>query len=424
MNILQVGAGGIKIPPKKYGGIELYIYRISKHMVRAGQSVTVADIKESNIDPDIEYIDGIKFVRLHTKTTVISSHSFIVRYILSKINTVFFAFKVSSYIKKGDFDIIHLHGTLIGLILTFLNRKVRERMVYTVHSPSWFMPYLSRLDRLSRTMDYHLMRRVNKVIAMNDLLKQRLIAPGKIKSEKVIMIHAGVETSEFSPNIEANDVRKRYELEGRINILFVGRIAPYKGVEYLVKAANIVVNHFGCKRALFLLVGPLAEHELDKVEHAHYIAKIFSLIKDSDLKANVKLTGAVPYDDLTKLFSACDIFVLPSLAESFPLVTLQAMASAKPVIGTRVAGIPDQIKNGWNGYLVEPANEHQLAERIKYLIDHPEERSRMGLNSKKFAKDQFSWSLISQKILQLYQTSVRGQPNVNRSIKWDEGVPN
>jgi glycosyltransferase involved in cell wall biosynthesis len=82
------------------------------------------------------------------------------------------------------------------------------------------------------------------------------------------------------------------------------------------------------------------------------------------------------------------------------------MASAKPVIGTRVGGIPDQIKDGWNGYLVEPANEHQLAEKIRYLIDHPEERKRMGLNSRQFAEDELDWSRVSQLTLQLYQTMV------------------
>ena len=191
-----------------------------------------------------------------------------------------------------------------------------------------------------------------------------------------------------------------------MTILFVGRIVPYKGVEYLVKAADIVVNDFGRKDALFLLVGPLAEHGLDKVEHGDYIPKIFSFIKDSDLEANVKLTGAVPFDDLTKLFSACDIFVLPSVAETFGMVVSQAMASAKPVIGTRVGSIPVQIKDGWNGYLVEPANEHQLAEKIKYLIDHPEERRRMGLNGRKLAEDKFDWSWVTEQTLQVYQSVI------------------
>ncbi len=245
---------------------------------------------------------------------------------------------------------------------------------------------------------------MGKVIAVSDLLKEKLIATSKVKPGKVVVIHEGVETGKFTPEIDANDVREIYGLEGRITILFVGRIVPYKGVEYLVKAADIVVNDFGYRDVLFLLVGPLAEHGMDKVQYADYIARIFSFIKNSGLEANIKLTGAVSYNDLPSFFAACDIFVLPSLAETFGLVVSQAMASAKPVIGTRIAGIMDQIKDGWNGYLVEPANEHQLAEKIKYLIDHPEQRRRMGLNGRKFAEDEFDWSRVTEQTLDVYQS--------------------
>jgi len=406
MNILQVGTAGIKIPPQKYGAIELYIYCLSKHMVRAGHNVTVVDIKESKADPDIEYMDGIKFVRLHTKKTILSSRNFIIGYVKRRINTLFFTLKVSSYSKKGHFDIIHLHAILISFILVFLNRKLRRKMVYTVHSPAWFMSPVGRLDKMALNMECYLMRRVGKVIARTAPQKAKLIARAKIKPEKVEVLLAGVDIDEFSPEIDTGDIRERYGFEGRVTILFTGRIVPYKGVEYLVRAADIVVNDFGYKKALFLLVGPLAEHETDRAQYADYIANIFSFIKDSGLEANVKLTGAVPYGDLTRLLAAGDIFVLPSLAEFFPLVVCEAMASAKPVIGTRVGGIPDQIKDGWNGYLVEPANEHQLAEKIRYLIDHPEERKRMGLNGRQFAEDELDWSRVSQLTLQLYQTMV------------------
>ena len=407
MNILQVGTGTVKIPPQKYGGIESHIFYTSKHMVRAGHNVTILDIKETKADPDIEYIDGIKFVRLHIKRAGITSRSFIMSYIKSRINTALFALKVSGYIKKSNFDVIHLHATtVIGFILTSINRKLRKRTVYSAYSPFWFMSSLSKLDRLAIIADHSLMQRADKLIIQNDSLKERLIAMGKVTPEKITVIYPGTDTSEFRPDISTSDIKKRYGFEGRMTILFVGRIVPYKGVEYLVRAADIVVNDFGYRDVLFLLIGPLAEHGMDKVEHGDYIANIFSFIKGSDLETNVKLTGAVPSDDLTRLFAACDIFVLPSVAETFGMVVSQAMASAKPVIGTRVGSIPVQIKDGWNGYLVEPANERQLAEKIKYLIGHPEQRKRMGLNGRKFAEDEFDWSRVTEQTLDVYQSVI------------------
>ena len=105
------------------------------------------------------------------------------------------------------------------------------------------------------------------------------------------------------------------------------------------------------------------------------------------------------------MYAACDIFVLPSLAEGDPLVTLEAMASGKPVIGTRVGGIPRQIRDGWNGFLVDPADERQLADRIRYLIDNPDERQIMGANSRRHAQDQFDWKHVAERLSLIYQST-------------------
>ena len=407
VNILQVGTGSIKIPPQKYGGIESHIFYTSKHMVRLGHSVTVIDIKETKSDPDIEYIDSVRYVRLHTRKSGFTSDNFIISYISHRINAALFALRVSAYLKKNSFDIIHLHATtVIGLILTSLNRKMRQKTVYSAYSPFWFMSSLGKLDRLALFADHYVMQRADQLIVQNDSLKERLGDMGKINHEKITLISPGADTSLFRPDIDTTDIRERYGLEGHVTILFNGRIVPYKGVEYLVRAADTVVNKFGYKKALFLLVGPLAEDELDKIEHGDYIAGIFGFIKETGLEVNVKLTGAVPLEELFKLFSACDIFVLPSVAETFGMVVSQAMASAKPAIGTRIGSIPAQIKDDWNGYLVEPANEQQLAEKIKYLIDNPDERQRMGLNGRKLAKDQFDWSRVTEQTLQVYQRVV------------------
>jgi glycosyltransferase involved in cell wall biosynthesis len=79
------------------------------------------------------------------------------------------------------------------------------------------------------------------------------------------------------------------------------------------------------------------------------------------------------------------------------------MASGKPLIGSNVGGIPMQIRDGWNGFLVEPGNERQLAEKIKYLIDHSEERERMGKNSRELAEGEFNWSKIAERYLEVYR---------------------
>ena len=185
-------------------------------------------------------------------------------------------------------------------------------------------------------------------------------------------------------------MRKKYGLEG-ITVMFAGTVTPRKGVMQLIRAAEIL--NLG-KHVLFLIVGNL---DLDR----KYAQKVMEYAKSKGI--NAKFTGFVPYEDLKALYSACDIFVLPSLEEGHGIVLTEAMASGKPLIGSNVGGITMQIKDGWNGFLVKPRNERQLAERIKYLVENEEERRKMGRNSRKLAEEEFDWAKITEKYLKVYE---------------------
>ena len=95
--------------------------------------------------------------------------------------------------------------------------------------------------------------------------------------------------------------------------------------------------------------------------------------------------------------------MVPSITDLGPRVQLEAMASGKPVVGTKVGTMPVWIKNGQNGFLVDPEDERQLAARIKYLIDNPSEAKEMGAYGRKLTEEQFSSDMIAERLLQVYQ---------------------
>jgi glycosyltransferase involved in cell wall biosynthesis len=193
---------------------------------------------------------------------------------------------------------------------------------------------------------------------------------------------------------EVERVRRKYRLEGVV-VMFAGTITPRKGVLELMKATELLNR----RDVLLLVVGNL---DLDK----EYARKVVEYAKDKGI--NAKFTGFIPYEDLKALYSACDVFVLPSFEEGQGVVLLEAMASGKPLIGSKVGGIPMQIKEGWNGFLVEPGDVRQLAERILYLVENEGERMRMGENSRKLAKEKFDWERISERYLKVYEEIVKG----------------
>jgi glycosyltransferase involved in cell wall biosynthesis len=257
-------------------------------------------------------------------------------------------------------------------------------------------------DRIHLQLDAYLMRRVRKVIALSEPAKQRFVSLGKVKSENVCVLPIGVDTDFFRPETQTEEsIRKRYGWQGKLSVLFVGRLASIKGVEYLMRAADIVINQFGHREVLFVLVGP---HTFAGVDKPVDMKKMLDYIGQHEMHDNVILVGSVPRDDTRGLYAACDIFVLPSLAEGDPAVVVEAMASGKPVIGTRVGGTVHKIRDGWNGFLIDPANERQLADRIEYLVLNPEERKRMGANARRFVEDEFDWRILSEKLLHMYES--------------------
>jgi len=274
-----------------------------------------------------------------------------------------------------------------------MNRGLRERIIYTAHIGEerrrFALDSSAPLALRFFSPDLYLMKRVRKSVVLNEPLKEKLIERG-IEEGKLEVIPNGVNVDDFNLSKEEIErVKEKYELN-ETTVMFSGTITPRKGVVYLVKAAKILKEN----NVLFLIVG---NTNLDR----EYANKVMEYAKLRNLK--VRFTGFVPYGDLKALYSACDIFVLPSFGEGDPIALKEALASGKPLVGTKVGGIPAQIKDGWNGFLVAPGNEKQLAEKIRYLMDNPEEREKMGKNSRKLAREEFDWRKIAEKYLKIYE---------------------
>lgn len=400
MNIIQVSGGELRIPADKGGGIEAFIFSISKQQSKMGHNVTILDRKYAQTDPAIEHIDGVNIVRLNAmrfpRFNLTISHM---------LNQVTFALQVQKYLQNTkDIDVIHLQDAGVGFVLAMINKSLRNKLIYTCHSSrrvSGDSPSL--WDSFVFTLENRLVKWVAKVTALNELIGTKLVQGAKIELEKVVVVPQEVDTGAFNPDLNIGDIRLRYGLNGKRVILFVGTINERKGVEYLVKAANIIVNEFSYKDALFLLVGPTETFGLKDGVQTEYLTRILGLIASYGLNQNVKLTGAVAFDDLRKLYVACDIFVLPSLADLAPRVIPEVMACGKPVIASKVGGIPALVEDGRSGFLVEPMDERQLAEKIKYFIDNPAKAVEMEAYGRRLAEEKFSSSKIAERLLEVYQ---------------------
>ncbi len=148
------------------------------------------------------------------------------------------------------------------------------------------------------------------------------------------------------------------------------------------------------------------------IGEGEYKSYLHQLAGNEEVSDRVEFMGAKPHNELVHYYQSCDILVLPSLSnktgtESLGLVLIEGMACGLPVVGTRVGGIPSIINNRENGILVEQKNSDELADAINFLLDHPKESKRMGINASNFARNNFSWDKVSGQFNELYSELLR-----------------
>ena len=395
------------------GSSPYIVYNIAKYTAAMGHDVTILERRWKGLDYR-EELEGIKFERfdLHFCSSIsrkeptrklIKSPVGLLRFILSRTE---FAFKALGYLKKNNFDVVFVYYPFAAIILVTLSRKLRKKMVYREMIGS--AKERLKLDSAKKAStwfkifspDLYLMKRVRKVVMLTESVRSELVATDRIETEKLVVISTGVNTIRFNPYIDIGNIKEKYGLTDKITVLFASTFIRLKGVEYLVKAANIVINEFGYKNVMILLVGDLSVEK----EYVEFMRRV---IEEYKLEKNVKIAGFIPWEDVKRLYVASDIYVLPSLEDSVPTSLLEPLACGKPLVGTDIGGITPLIKEGWNGFLVEPADEKQLAEKIKYLIDHPEKWGEMGKNSRRLAEEEFDWKKIAERYLNVYEEVIR-----------------
>ncbi len=179
--------------------------------------------------------------------------------------------------------------------------------------------------------------------------------------------------------------------DGPPSVLFVGRLVPYKGVEFLIRAlANI-------KARLWIVgSGPLED-------------SLRNLVREKGIADRINFLGQVSDDDLVAYYHACDAFVLPSITtqEMFGLVQLEAMACRKPVISTNLpTGVPWVNQHGKTGYTVSPGNSEELAQAIRCVLASRELRQEMGEAGRARVEQQFTSMKMAEAMLQVYQETL------------------
>ncbi|HOV83061.1 MAG TPA: glycosyltransferase family 4 protein [Methanothrix sp.] len=283
---------------------------------------------------------------------------------------------------KLEYDLIHAHFTYsAGYVGAKLKESSGKGLILTVHEDrNWLMNEIASKDeKLLFTW-----RSCDRIIRVNkadlDMFKAINIDPSRL-----VHIPNGFSSSQFH-SISKKEAREKLNIpEDKPVLLNLAALEPYKGQEYLIRAMKTVTERQ--KDAVLYIVG--------KGSLRGYLQ---SLIDECGLQEQVILAGGdKPPEEIALWMNSCDIFVLPSISESFGIVQLEAMACGKPVVATRNGGSEEIIVDDGLGMLVEPANSNALTEALLRAL----ERDWDSMEIMDYASG-FSWESIAEKIAGVY----------------------
>jgi N-acetyl-alpha-D-glucosaminyl L-malate synthase BshA len=356
-------------PPKWLAGTEIATYNIAKYLAKKGHEVHVITSLDEGLSNDLSHMDQ----RFYVHRIVWQKVSF--------FGIMLFWIKIFFKLRKINPDIIHVQSILIGIPAVISKKILKIPYIVWLRGSDIYIPWTFK-----KSISKFVLKNANALIALTNDMK---IEIEKTCSRKISVIPNGINLGDFE-TLSREKSRSRLQIKDEEKvILYVGTLRPIKGVKYLIKSMKIITKYNA--RILLLLVG-------DGVEKK----KLENLVKELNLIKNIKFIGTILHERIPEYMQASDVFILPSLSEGFPLVSLEAMASGLPIVATNVRGLPEIINNGENGFLVEPKNPEQIAEMVLLLLTDDELRNKISRNNKEKAKD-YNWVSIVERLDELYQ---------------------
>ena len=271
--------------------------------------------------------------------------------------------RVRDTIRAAAPDVVHTQLEFSAVLGIPAARRLGLPTIATLHTLDE-PPPRSRLALHFRLMAWAL-RRARRVIAVSEITRRHYLDRARLRPERVMTIHNGIDPSAFqAPPGERDAARRELGLDASAPVLVTVAVQREpKGIQHMLAALPEVAAAFPAVRYLLVGDGP----------HRRALEGLAARLGVAD---RVVFAGA--RDDVPRLLAVADLFVLPSLTEALPTVVAEAMAAGLPIVATTVGGIPEMVGHGEAALLVPPSDPAALAAAVCRLLANPRQAAAMG----------------------------------------------
>ncbi|MBN2406066.1 MAG: glycosyltransferase family 4 protein [Elusimicrobia bacterium] len=305
--------------------------------------------------------------------------------------------RIKKDLENFEYDYIIFNHPYSAWPVYLSNLFKRCPKIYIFHSP-WHEEYEIRAGKkgigywLRMWMEKKIVKNSDNIVVLSEFMKQKVMKTHKIDAARTSIVPGGIDTERFKPADDINLVRKSLSIpDKRIVLLTVRNLVPRMGLENLITAMRDIVNKH---KNVILLIGG----------RGYLREKLQQQVDESGLAEYIKFLGYIDNELLPSYYQSADIFVLPTrVLEGFGLVTLEALASGTPVLGTPVGGTVEILKKFGSDFMFRDSTPGSMAELInKYIDNIPSEHNVLRKRCRDFINENYSWKIFASEIENVY----------------------
>ena len=375
------------VPDERFGGPQHRILKVAERLrdvdintivvMPQGDKTYSGMLEESNI-PFYQLRSFRRLPNLSNFVGIVLWFSYFIPCIIALIRII----------RSQKVDIVHVNGGLnvqVSLAAKLSGSKLLWHL-NDVRDLGLIKPFLLLLLRLLP----------DKVVGASLAVEQCYF--GRNSTGKMDILYPPVDTGKFYPcDLHVQEYKKELGIESEERVIgIVGNMNPFKGYEYFLPAADLIRQEY--RKVKFLIVGK----RLDT--HERYWQKIDSLINDLDLRRDIVMTGH--RTDVSRLLNVMDVFIISSILEAAPIVVLEAMACARPIVATAVGGVPELIGNENAGVLIPPREAEAIAKATLDILNNAKQADEMAKNAQKRVTEYFDVKICAKRHEEIYRKMV------------------
>jgi len=400
MKICMIGS----LPPP-YGGVSTHCYYLTEELAHSGIQVHFLDTiaGEKKQIPARVFNYQLKRINIFLLPFTLLTRPGYLHFLfklvqilgISRIRNIEYAISIIRYLsllhKENKLDLIHSHHAGIRSLGTLLFCKYHKiPFIMTVHGAEITLD--ENWQREKRMISY-LLQETDYVISVSQFTASYLTQRGF--QGKPYIIPNGIDFEKFrTPQVDILKLKQKYHLpEKMLFLLYVSSFKEWKGPDIFIHALKKVKYPFYA-----IMIG----RDLGYLQFCQKLASEFQL---SD---KIKFLTDLPEEEVIGFFHLANIFVFPTKVQSegFGIVAIEAMAAGTPIIASKIAAIPEIVKDGETGLLFEPGNSDEMASKIELLSSDAELYDHLRKNGFRLIESSFTWSKISKKVARLYHEIV------------------